>query len=244
MVGSNFAKSLLLLSHLLRDYGISTQPVFLGNESLVTRARNTIANMFLDTDCTHLLFLDVDLEFDPADIIRMLGYSVKHGMELIGLPYSKKAINWDTVHEAAQKGVPADELKDLTATVAANFDFANAEFDSNNPVEVHHIATGLMLISRNLFVQLAAAHPEWRYQLMKDEIKNSTRTTAIAFFRNGIDEQTGVYLSEDYAFCNDWHDLGGKTWLCPWAKTRHMGTYFYPCDITALAKHDLALRKS
>ncbi len=88
---------------------------------LETRARNTIANMFLDTDCTHLLFLDVDLEFDPADIIRMLGYSVKHGMELIGLPYSKKAINWDTVHEAAQKGVPADELKDFIGNRGSQF---------------------------------------------------------------------------------------------------------------------------
>lgn len=244
-LGSHFAKSLLELTHLFRDHGISCIPHFLGNESLVTRARNSIANAFLDSDCTHLLFLDVDLEFDPKDILRMLAYSVQKNMELIGLPYSKKGIKWDTVVEAVQKGVPAEELENVTAPVAANFDMVNnSEFEVSKPVEVIHVATGLMLISRSVFNKLADAHPEWKYQLMKDEIHQLVRTTAYAFFRNGIDENTGTYLSEDYAFCNDWRALGGKTWLCPWAKTSHMGTYFYKCDIPTLGKWDLTLRKS
>lgn len=243
-LGSHFAKSLLELTHMLRDHGIPCLPHFLGNESLVTRARNSIANAFLDSDCTHLLFLDVDLEFNPDDILRMLSYSVHRNMELIGLPYSKKAINWDVVADAVQNGVPANELENVTAPVAANFNPLVADFDVNQPVEVLHVATGLMLIHRNVFLKLADAHPEWKYQLMKDEQRNLIRTTAYAFFRNGIDEHTGTYLSEDYAFCNDWRDLGGKAWLCPWAKTSHMGTYFYKCDIAAIGKWKLALKKS
>lgn len=244
-MSSMSSKSLLELSHLLVKHGINSVSHYLGNESLITRARNTIANAFLDSDCTHLLFIDVDLEFDPKDIVLMLSWSLKHNMELIGLPYAKKGINWAGVAEAVKAGVPVANLPKVAAYVAANFDLSNPEFDVNKPVEVHHVATGLMLIHKNVFLKMAQAYPERKYQLMADEIKqNSLRTTAYEFFRTMIDPQTGIYLSEDYAFCADWKELGGKAWLCPWAVTAHMGTYSYQCNISLTASYGLSLMKS
>jgi hypothetical protein len=41
-------------------------------DSLVSRARNRLAADFLESDCTHLLFIDSDIVFEPEDIIRLL----------------------------------------------------------------------------------------------------------------------------------------------------------------------------
>lgn len=241
MVGVGFTQSLLHLTVALQRYGINPLFNWIGNESLITRARNGIANAFLHSDCTHLLFLDADLTFDGDDIIKMLSYAVVQDKQIIGLPYSTKQIDWKRVEEAVQKGVPHTELQEVTARVAVNWDVDNLEIETDKPVQVNHVATGLMLIGKKVFQQLAAAHPEWKYQLMRDEKDKAGRTTAIAFFRTGIDETSGEYLSEDYAFCNDWRELGGTIWLCPWAKTSHMGSYQFQCNIPSIARHDLKL---
>ena len=45
---------------------------FMFNESLITRARNALAHQFLKTDATHLMFIDADIRFNPADIENMI----------------------------------------------------------------------------------------------------------------------------------------------------------------------------
>jgi hypothetical protein len=42
-----------------------------------------------------------------------------------------------------------------------------------------------------------------------------------------IDQETGVYLSEDYAFCKRWRALGGEIWLDLQSKLNHSGSYTY-----------------
>ena len=38
-----------------------------------------------------------------------------------------------------------------------------------------------------------------------------------------IDPDTGIYLSEDYAFCRRWRDLGGEVWLDTQGVLVHVG---------------------
>ena len=45
-------------------HGINFRVTTLRNESLVTRARNILTAMFIESDCTHLMFIDSDIEFD------------------------------------------------------------------------------------------------------------------------------------------------------------------------------------
>lgn len=236
-----FNQSLIDLTFTLKKYNIEVVFNWIGNESLIPRARNNIANAFLHSDCTHLLFVDSDLTFNAEDIIKMITYSVKEQKHLIGLPYAAKEIDWKRVIAAVQKGITAEELPHLVARIVANWDVNNLEFDGGQPAQVNHLGTGLMLISKTVVEQLASAHPEWRYQLMSNEKDHTGRTTAYDFFGIGPDENSGEYMSEDYSFCNAWSALGGKIWICPWAITHHMGSYHYECNIPAIAKHDLKL---
>jgi hypothetical protein len=42
------------------------------NESLITRARNNMVADFLETDATHLFFIDADMTFTTLDILNIL----------------------------------------------------------------------------------------------------------------------------------------------------------------------------
>ena len=43
------------------------------------------------------------------------------------------------------------------------------------------------------------------------------------------------YLSEDYWFCQKVQQLGLRTWLCPWMKLAHVGTYVFGGSLPDLA---------
>ena len=62
-----YTKSTNDLSMLCSSHKIPMKYYFLFNESLVQRARNYIVDEFLRSDCTHLLFIDSDIGFDPRD---------------------------------------------------------------------------------------------------------------------------------------------------------------------------------
>jgi hypothetical protein len=46
-------------------------------------------------------------------------------------------------------------------------------------------------------------------------------------FETMIEPETGQYLSEDYAFCRRWHDLGGEIWADMEAPLTHVGAAAY-----------------
>ena len=64
-----FTKSCNDLSALAMHYKIPLKFYYLFNESLITRARNYCCDEFLRSDCTHLMFIDSDISFNPNDII-------------------------------------------------------------------------------------------------------------------------------------------------------------------------------
>ena len=64
-LSEDYFHSILDLQNLCREENIALRIQTLGQESLVTRARNTLVANFLDDDkATHLLFIDADIGFD------------------------------------------------------------------------------------------------------------------------------------------------------------------------------------
>ena len=94
-----FFLSMFRLTQALNHYKINYRITTLRNESLVTRARNILTAMFLESDCTHLMFIDADIEFEPDSVIRMLAMN----KPLIAAAYPKKTIDWDNVRKKREE---------------------------------------------------------------------------------------------------------------------------------------------
>jgi hypothetical protein len=62
-VHQRYVTSLLGITEALRNAGIDWQIQFYSC-SFISRSRNVLAQMFLNTDCTHLLFIDADISLD------------------------------------------------------------------------------------------------------------------------------------------------------------------------------------
>jgi len=54
-----------------------------------------------------------------------------------------------------------------------------------------------------------------------------------ALFECLIDPATGTYLSEDFAFCKRWTDIGGEIWADIQSSLDHVGPSVFHGDITS-----------
>lgn len=197
---------------------ISTTTV--GNESLITRARNTLAHKFMKTDCDALLFIDADHGWNAQDVVRM----IESGKDLIGAIYPMKGINWEHVRIAALVGKKAEELEAYSGYFAINLlPDKDQQLNVNEPFKVKDIGTGMMFVTRKVFEQLEPHCKKYK--------NNNVGNTGIGFgemvteyFTTFIDEG-GVLLSEDYAFCRMWQNIGGEVWSAPWVQITHSGDY-------------------
>lgn len=195
------------------------RPAVGANESLVTRARNMLVHVFLKSNCTHLLFIDADIAFDAADLVKMIETKVP----LIGGLYAKKYINWEKLQQAVKRNV---EIKNLPMSSSDYYVRGDVPRDSQEPIEVLSVGTGLMLISREVFEKLSPETPVSKLGsalvgaiLPSEEVHH--------FFDTGVDVKTGEFLSEDYAFCQRWRANGGKVYAAPWVRTIHIGTHHF-----------------
>jgi len=196
--------------------GHTVEQMNLTNESLITRARNTIVHSFLASDCDALLFIDSDHGFDAADVLKMVDSS----KDLIGAIYPMKGINWDSVRRAALAG--KENLEQYSGIFAVNALVDPQTFQAHQPVKVLDIGTGMMFITRRVFELLKP--------ICKTYINNSYMNIlpfgeeVVEYFTTTITEQ-GILLSEDYAFCAMWRSLGQEVWAAPWVRITHTGDY-------------------
>ena len=193
------------------------------NESLITRARNTLAYDFLDTDATHLMFIDADITFNPADIVSM----VNADKDIICGLYPKKEINWKTVAKAVKSGVEYQDLPSYTGSFVVNLvgDAPQATGDVNEPMEIDNGGTGFMLIKRHVFETLKTTVPTYTNDMILIVDKNPVKKIIHEFFATSIDEVSNRLLSEDYHFCKIARQAGFKVYAAPWANLSHSGTY-------------------
>jgi len=237
-----YAKSCLDLQTLMIRYGVDIKFSFLFNESLITRARNYLTDEFLRSDCTHMLFIDSDIHFNPQDVLALMALD----KDLIGGPYPKKSINWGNIAHAARKH-PELEPKELEGVVGEyvfNVVKGTQQFSVTEPLQVLEIGTVFMMIKRNVFERLEKAYPQLRYK--PDHIGQAHFDGSRyihAYFDtiiDTVDSATGGgsdrYLSEDYMFCQLWRKIGGEIYLCPWMKTQHIGTYAFTGNMPKVAE--------
>ena len=232
-----YAKACLDLQATCIQYGMECRFSFIFNESLITRARNYLVDEFLRSGCTHLLFIDSDIQFNPQDVLALLALD----KDIIGGPYPKKSINWSNIVNAVKRNADNPEFNPgMLDGVTGDFVFnpvpGTTSFKVTEPVEVMEIGTGFMMVKREVFDKYAEEYPHLHYKPDHVGQANFDGTRYIhAFFDTVIDPQSHRYLSEDYMFCQNARAIGMKVWLCPWMKTTHVGTYGFQGDLPAVA---------
>jgi hypothetical protein len=215
-----YVQGLLLTLQRCQQLGIGVGWSQITNEALITRARNQLVRLFLDSDAELLLFIDGDQGFDGEAIIALLagGHDVACGV------YPRKEINWAAVNRAAaagETGSLADHAGSFALTPVAP---GPAAPDAQGFVEVRHGGTGVMAIRRRVFETLSPHVPRYRASPQPDA------PLVHEFFATSIDDQ-GVLLPEDYHFCALWRRHGGRVFAQTLARFTHVGSHVFAGDI-------------
>jgi hypothetical protein len=169
------------------------------NESLISRARNTLTAKFLhNKESTHLMFIDADIGWEPWHLLVMLNRDV----DVIGGLYP---------------------MKSLPVKWCVN-GFDGAEEGADGLQEVSKTGTGFLLIKRHVFEKLDA-HPATKPFANDIGLPVELNPYMKTYFDTAVRENR--YYSEDWTFCENWRDLGGKVWVDKRVLLRHTGTYVF-----------------
>lgn len=212
-VTDQFFISMFRVTQELAKMQINFRVTTLRNESLITRARNILTAMFLESTCTHLFFVDADIEFDPESLIRMLAMN----KEIIAGAYPKKKLPVEY----------AINLKFIEGTKKVRVD--------NGAIEVLDASTGFMLIKREVIEKMIQKYPELFY-VNDSALDPKFNKYCYSLFDTMHDPVDNRYLSEDYTFCRRWQKIGGEIWIDPNTKLNHVGSYVFPGDVSKIFK--------
>jgi hypothetical protein len=225
MCAGYYTQSIIQLFTTCQANGVDVHFSFMFNESLITRARNSLALTFLKTECTHLMFIDSDIRFRAEDVIHM----IRADKDVLCGIYPKKEINWFTVKAAMDRGVPFDQLKSHTGSFVVNLvDYAGeVTVPMGMPVEIFNGGTGFMLIKREVFEKMGEVVPSYSNDVIDLSGMMKQSEPIKEFFTTSIEPGTNRLLSEDYHFCRTWREMGGKVYAAPWCQLAHIGTYAF-----------------
>lgn len=231
---TQYVSSLLKTTSLFNNLGINYTIHFCNTDSLVPRARNNmIANAMVEPEMTHILFIDADIEWTPTDILKL----ILADKGIVGGIYPLKHFHWDRLLEngvlekwQSKKASPfltnvAEEILFQNCLLKYNFNRKESDEEGvpvhNNLAEVRHLATGFMMIKREVIECMQKAFPSTKYvddigYLTKEGEKN-----AFALFDCSVEQ--GHYFSEDWMFCQRWINMGGKIYANVNINLTHIG---------------------
>jgi hypothetical protein len=156
------------LAALCTHYGIGLNMYFLFNESLITRARNYCCDEFVRSDCTHMMFIDSDIGFNPQDVLALLALqSDDSPYDVLCGPYPKKCIAWEKIKMAVDKGFGEDnpnELEKFVGDYVFNPKAGTSQIPIGEPCEVGEGGTGFMMIRKATLHKYAEAYPHLLYR--------------------------------------------------------------------------------
>ena len=195
--------------------------------SLVTQGRNMCVSAFLESDSTHLLFIDSDISFNAGAAERLVACD----KDIISIPYPLKDMNWDKALKLFEEG-KLKTAQDIRNKAFYRYPMKvpdnNAIKIKNGIIEVTHSPTGFMMIKREVFDKMIEKYPHLRID--QDQVingKNERLPHMWNFFDTQFDQEKHTYLGEDFAFCKRWKDIGGKCYAWIFDYITHVGEHQY-----------------
>lgn len=199
-VDDAFAQSLAEAAFCSPMYNIQITAGIIGNVGFIELARNIFVKKFLEehTDCTHLFFIDGDLQFESRAFV---------GLIRSGLPICAGIYRRRQAHE------------DYPFKPAENPDGGGLWF-VNDWLQCERVPTGFLCISRKVLEEMAAEAPvlevadqpggvPWLFDLKKEPVTSDTHAIAKTYgeardlIKKGEKVAGGFRLiGEDYTFCD------------------------------------------
>lgn len=216
----SFLQALLYYKEIGLKYSVCTI-----SDSLINRARNNLVAKFMGNESfTHMVFIDVDLQFDKEAILKLLW----HDKDVMTASYPIKEINWDRVKEGANNGIePRDLMEYASRYVVHLTEPGETKLNvDNGAIECFEAGTGFMVIKREVFEKMFKKYKKLKYKDDTGALIGEEAENAYALFNSYVDE-TGRFLSEDYGFCRYWQKMGGKVWVDPAINLTHFGRIKY-----------------
>jgi hypothetical protein len=182
-----------------RQLGIDWTLETMVNESLISRARNTLTAKFLEQEeSTHLFFVDADIGWEPWHLLVLLNRKV----DVIGGLYPMKTMPIKWVVNG----------------------FEGAEEGPDGLQEVSKAGTGFLLMKKEVFAKMNS-HPAVKPYKNDIGLDPKYDKHLKTYFDTAV--RQGRYYSEDWTFCENWRDLGGKVWVDKRVLLRHSGSYVF-----------------
>ena len=207
-----------------------------GNDSHIDRARNVLANYFVEQNQTDwLLWIDGDIQFSPPHLARLFQHAM-HGHKMVSGHYAMKCLKPTFVANVAP-GAKPDPVTGL--------------------IEITDAGTGFLLMHRDVFLALRD-HPEVKpyicapttpfageihfsyfgsgvYGPKTPESQLSPKQlAALRAWKHYDGTAVAQWLSEDWKICRYWQELGGKVFGDTQIKLRHFGNLLYPPNVSEI----------
>lgn len=225
MCHSGYTLSLVSLTTHLSKTKVPYEVATVTGESLIPIARNQLVSDFLKSNLTHMIFIDADLTFKPQDVTAL--YQLNR--PVVGGLYLKKNLDWDKIKENVLNEMPKDRIFDNAFSYVCYSENADAvrmlQYDKKKKevFPVIYLGTGFMMIKREVFEKLMP---------FVDTYKRGY-DTFYDFFRLRF-SKSGMYLSEDFSFCQLCSEQGIQVECAPWTKLLHTGNMDYGSHLDKL----------
>ena len=205
LLHQDYVKSLLEYSNMKFpiDY------MHIGNESLITRGRNTITSYFYHNreKYTHLLFMDADI-YLPSDGLQRL---ISANVDVIGAAVPLKGFNRDGTHVFNVSG--------------------KVEIDKKTKLfEVERVGTAVLMFSRAAVESLVDDAIADNRSYPGNMLSRGDQIPKDHYDIFGVGVKNGMYLSEDYWVCAKLRELGYKVFVDPEIMVRHSGMFTWSSE--------------
>lgn len=173
----------------------------------IVDVRNLFLTLWYDnTDASHLLLIDADMDFDSHLVVDM----IKFGQPVVGALYPARVLPTQFVGKAAHS--------------------RHSENVVNGFIKVDGIGAGIMLVERDCITKMIAADPALSSakRTAGQTVRALMDSMGLARLIHGFDNLIvdDVKMSEDLSFCRRWQQLcGGEIWANIVHDIGHSGTY-------------------
>lgn len=179
---------------MLSQAGMDWEYWSLSGDSYVDRARNSICARFLNSDRTHLLFIDSDLSWDLQGFVNLLQspYDVTGGAYPFKNKYDEFAVSIQ--HDARH----APLQHNITGHIIAEY-----------------IPAGFMLLTKSCISRMSDYYKgDWYYDA-------DGFSRIVSLFE--INRSDNKFVGEDITFCRKWIGMGGIVYVEPRITFGHCG---------------------